>query len=1291
MKKLYLVLVILSCLLCTTNVFAQAASITWPLTSTINPNTPIGNIQGTAESIHAGSGQFGMSVFDYTSDGQRLWEGTAGWIAGTEEATRYIQFDVSPTSGNSFTVTRVSFNYGDFHLTTNSNTLNFTSYYSTDNWTTRNLMNPPLLYFSTAMLVFNAPNMFVPVANGQTFSFRIYPYAVQNSIAGTPTFAIHNNLVIEGTTAPAISSGSICGIKFNDLNGDGLQNNGELGIPNFTINLTNNLLAGSVNLTTTTDANGNYCFNNLQAGTYTVSETNPGGWLQTFPASPGTQIVALATNQHMDNINFGNKRDLAAACITWNLLDSTLVTSTVGNITGLPETMGTGSPTLSTGFPANLMSIYGYSSNGQELWVGNTGGTWVPDPPGTPLPDPARFIQFNVSPNSGNTYTVTNVSFNYGDDPNIVNFNILAFQAYYSTNGWITKTLLNSTPLVYLNLTMSTFNVSGLNVPIASGQTFSLRIYMYPVLHGITIAPTFAIHNNVVICGTTTPEVIKTGSICGMKFNDLNGNGVKDKGEPGLPGWQIGLNIAAIPPVMTDSLGNYCFNNLPAGTYTVAETNQNGWQQTAPPSPGTYTVTLTSGQNLDSLNFGNKMVSTLGCVEPPSGMVAWWPLDETSGSTSIDLAGFNNSGTQINGPVPVPAKVLGGLRFDGQNDYVQVPDHSELNFGTGDFSIDAWIKTSDSINLKIIVDKQTLNGYNYQGYSFYLNYGYLTVQLADGVPPTYFTNWSPFVFVADGNWHHVAVTVSRSNHNGNVFYKDGVATQFGDPTVRSGSLTTTSPLTIGRQSYTDQFEFNGILDEIELFNRVLTPQEIGSIFAAGSAGKCKPSVQDSCSTKAWSPLGTGINNGTNGEVWALAVIGSDLYVGGNFTTAGSNTVNHIAKWNGSSWSPLISSSTSVNGINGMVTALAVIGTDLYAGGWFTTAGGIPAENIAKWDGTNWSALGSGLPAAGAINALAAMGNNLYATSYILTPALGGPGNLIAKWDGANWSPFSVMNDYVSSFLVDGSDLYAGGQFTIAGTVPANHIAKWDGTNWSPLGLGTNYFIGGTGLEMIAGNLYVGGRFTTAGGNTANFIAKWNGSVWSSFGTGSNIGMDNAVEGLAVMGTDLYASGSFTTAEGVSANSVAKWDGTNWSPLGSGMNNGVWRLAVIGNDLYAGGIFTTAGGVNANYIAKYSCGIPTSVSGDKTENTLPQRYKLEQNYPNPFNPTTQIAYEIASEEFVSLRIFNSLGQQVAVLVNGQRPAGAYTVTFRANDLPSGMYFYRLIAGKFQQTRKMLLLK
>ena len=85
--------------------------------------------------------------------------------------------------------------------------------------------------------------------------------------------------------------------------------------------------------------------------------------------------------------------------------------------------------------------------------------------------------------------------------------------------------------------------------------------------------------------------------------------------------------------------------------------------------------------------------------------------------------------------------------------------------------------------------------------------------------------------------------------------------------------------------------------------------------------------------------------------------GTNLYAGGDFTTAGGVTANYIAKWDGSAWSAL---GSGMSATMRCVYALAVSGTDLYAGGDFTTAGGVPANHIAKWDGSAWSALGSGM-------------------------------------------------------------------------------------------------------------------------------------------------------------------------------------------------------------------------------------------------------------------------------------------------------------------------------------------
>ena len=90
-------------------------------------------------------------------------------------------------------------------------------------------------------------------------------------------------------------------------------------------------------------------------------------------------------------------------------------------------------------------------------------------------------------------------------------------------------------------------------------------------------------------------------------------------------------------------------------------------------------------------------------------------------------------------------------------------------------------------------------------------------------------------------------------------------------------------------------------------------------------------------------------------------------------------------------------------------------------------------------------------------------------------------------------------------------------------------------------------------------------------------------------------------------------------------------------------------------------------------------------------TLPNSYALDQNFPNPFNPATKINFSIPVEAFVSLDVYNSIGQRVATLVNETKTAGTYEVNFNAANLSSGIYFYKLTSGNFTETKKMILMK
>jgi hypothetical protein len=244
-----------------------------------------------------------------------------------------------------------------------------------------------------------------------------------------------------------------------------------------------------------------------------------------------------------------------------------------------------------------------------------------------------------------------------------------------------------------------------------------------------------------------------------------------------------------------------------------------------------------------------------GCVVAPANLVAWYPLDEQVGATAVnDIAPLpsstvNNFGNPMpsgqlgapGGADPVAGQVAGALYFPGP--YIDVAPHPDLDFGTGDFTIDAWIKPVPIVDaqfLSLIVYKTDSN--TGTGYALYTagnqSGGRYLVLVMNGAT---YTSAPSITSVA---WYHVAIRVDRTNSAGEFFVNGASAGSF---TPVATSVTNTAPMLIGASFLSGLLlpqvgRHEIAIDELELFNRALQTGEIQSIFAAGPAGKCKPPV-----------------------------------------------------------------------------------------------------------------------------------------------------------------------------------------------------------------------------------------------------------------------------------------------------------------------------------------------------------------------------------------------------------------------------------------------------------------
>ncbi|MCH8478550.1 MAG: hypothetical protein LAT56_11475 [Wenzhouxiangella sp.] len=321
-----------------------------------------------------------------------------------------------------------------------------------------------------------------------------------------------------------------------------------------------------------------------------------------------------------------------------------------------------------------------------------------------------------------------------------------------------------------------------------------------------------------------------------------------------------------------------------------------------------------------------------------------------------------------------------------------------------------------------------------------------------------------------------------------------------------------------------------------------------------------------------------------------------IYIGGTFRFCDGVKVNRIALFDpvANTFEPLVHN--GVVGVNSTVRALAWGDGELFVGGALTMAGTLEVDRLARWNGSAWQRLGSGLSNGVSLGSGTAqvwsmvwVNDSLYVGGRFDSAALVAANN-IARWSAGQWHRLGTPSDNgvtggtVVALEAVGSNVVAGGTFNAAGAAPANRLALWNGSSWSTIGAGPVHGPGfGSTISTItahAGDLYVGGElnFADAGGSVCGpCVMRWDGSAWHALPFEPTFGSSflDTVDALASHDGQLYVG--VTNFSGQPGGGLRRWSGSQWQTLGGTDETSIGvSLLSISQGLLVGGTSNAPG-------------------------------------------------------------------------------------------------------------------
>jgi len=468
------------------------------------------------------------------------------------------------------------------------------------------------------------------------------------------------------------------------------------------------------------------------------------------------------------------------------------------------------------------------------------------------------------------------------------------------------------------------------------------------------------------------------------------------------------------------------------------------------------------------------------------------------------------------------------------------------------------------------------------------------------------------------------------------------------------------------------------------------------------------SAQAAAQCGSWSFITTPTPASGYSHLTASTILSSSDAWAVGYTAGGTETLT--LHWGGSAWSIVPSPNpSSFQGQTNLLGVSSISTDDVWAVGLYSPPSGAAQTLAIHWDGSSWNQVPSpditGGSSFNAVSALAA--DDMWAVGV---RAAGSPlpteVPLAAHWAGSTWTevpaPFvgnRINRLYGVSALTPG-DVWAVG--TWKHTTSPFHILilHWDGSAWtvSPApDPGINDLLLSVVTVASDDAWAVGERLDSVDGSQP-LIMHWDGSTWTTVSLPVFPGEFNRLNAIrAAAPDDIWAAGA--TAEvsgGPSQALLMHWNGTLWSTAPIGPSDG--------SSEYFGGL-ALASGCDGFAVGSYVSGETAVPFIERLQDearrtvgvpgTADAKY-LSQNHPNPFNPSTTIAFGLDEPADVSLVIYDAAGRLVRTLVDRRYEAGRFEEVWDGRDVSgtavaSGVYFYRLEAGPFSRTRKMVLLK